>query len=67
MTERECDHIKRAFASKYREVIRRRYESHPFMQRIRWNMELERGRKEGGQGGRGRRHGAHTGRRPAPL
>lgn len=45
MTERECRHIKRAFASKYRMVIKRRYESHPFMQRIRRNMELERRRK----------------------
>ena len=52
MTERECDHISRAFASKYRTVIRRRYESHPFMQRIRWNMELERRRKEREQAAR---------------
>ena len=53
MTERECRHIKYAFASKYRTVIRRRYESHPFMQRIRWNMELERRRREREQAARG--------------
>lgn len=43
--EQHCRHIDYAFASKYRTMIRRRHESHPFMQRIRWNIELERRRK----------------------
>lgn len=68
-TEQHCRHIDLAFASKYRAVIRRRHESHPFMQRILLNMELERRRKEGergGQGGKARRHDARGERRAAP-
>lgn len=65
MTERECRHIKLAFASKYRTAIRRRYESHPFMQPIRWNMELERRRKENDRAGQAGQHGAREARPPA--
>ena len=44
--EQHCRHIDLAFASKHRTVIQRRYESHPFMQRILMNLELERRRRE---------------------
>jgi len=64
-TEQHCRHIDLAFASKYRAVIRRRHESHPFMQRILLNIELERRRKGGERSGQGGKAGGLAGTTPA--
>lgn len=56
---RSCDHMNRAFYSRYRKVIRARMASHPLMERIRLNAQLD-----GARGGREALGGA---RRTAPL